>query len=235
MKTDRNAAAGAVIGGIVILLTLVIFFFGNTKVEKESIDLAALWLVLFSELVLFGGIVALNLYEGYKDKVFIKSGIISTLFLYWAVVTAFSLLARRSYANNISGFVTVHLVVFGIAVIISILIAASYKTISERNEKEINAGALINKCENTARLLAANTGFSKYKDMLNRMYEDIKYSDKTMEAEEDKLIFNQLEDLSENLSSNSKDDERIKSSIDTIKHLVKQRDVSIRELKKGGI
>lgn len=236
LKAERKAITGAIIGGIVILMTLMIFFFGNTKVEKESIDIAALLLILFSEIVLFGGIVALNLLEGYKDKLFINSGITSILFLYWIIATLFSLLARKSYVDNISGFVTVHFAIFGIAIIISILIAASYKTVSENNQKLVDAGILIKKCENTAKILSTNIKYSKYKGELNKMYEDIKYSDKTAEVEEDKLILNQLSALSEKLNSDSEDDsEEIKGSIDFIRETVKTRDLSIRELKRGRI
>jgi hypothetical protein len=236
LKTERKAVAGAAIGGLVLLITLVIFFYGNLNVEKQSIDIVALLLILFSEVVLFGSIAALNLLEGYRDRAFIKSGIISTLFLYWITVTVFSVLARENYVNNISGFVTVHFVVFGIALIISILIAVSYKTISENNEKVINAGVSIKKCEDTAKLLFTNTKYIKYKDMLNEIYEDIKYSDKTVEVAEDELIFNQLSVLSEKLNSNSIDDsEDIKDSIDITKQIVKQRDLSIRKLKRGEI
>ena len=236
LKTERKAITGAVIGGIVILMTLMIFFFGNAKAEKESIDVAALLLILFSEIVLFGGIIALNLLEGYKDRLFINSGITTILSLYWITATLFSLLARKNYIDNISGFVTVHFVIFGIALIISILIAVSYKTISENNQKLVDAGISIKKCEDTARLLSTNMKYLKYKDELNKMYEDIKYSDKTIEVEEDKHILNQLSVLSEKLNSNSEDDsEEIKNSIDVIRETVKTRDLSIRELKRGRI
>lgn len=218
------------------MMTLMIFFFGNAKAEKESIDVAALLLILFSEIVLFGGIIALNLLEGYKDRLFINSGITTILSLYWITATLFSLLARKNYIDNISGFVTVHFVIFGIALIISILIAVSYKTISENNQKLVDAGISIKKCEDTARLLSTNMKYLKYKDELNKMYEDIKYSDKTIEVEEDKHILNQLSVLSEKLNSNSEDDsEEIKNSIDVIRETVKTRDLSIRELKRGRI
>lgn len=218
------------------MMTLMIFFFGNAKAEKESIDVAALLLILFSEIVLFGSIIALNLLEGYKDRLFVNSGITTILSLYWITATLFSLLARKNYADNISGFVTVHFVIFGIALIISILIAVSYKTISENNQKLVDAGISIKKCEDTARLLSTNMKYLKYKDELNKMYEDIKYSDKTIEAEEDKHILNQLSVLSEKLNSDSEDNsEEIKNSIDVIRETVKTRDLSIRELKRGRI
>lgn len=218
------------------MMTLMIFFFGNAKAEKESIDVAALLLILFSEIVLFGGIIALNLLEGYRDRLFVNSGITTILSLYWITATLFSLLARKNYVDNISGFVTVHFVIFGITLIISILIAVSYKTISENNQKLVDAGISIKKCEDTARLLSTNMKYLKYKDELNKMYEDIKYSDKTIEVEEDKHILNQLSVLSEKLNSDSEDDsEEIKNSIDVIRETVKTRDLSIRELKRGRI
>jgi hypothetical protein len=236
LKSKGKALTGAVIGGIVILITLIIFFFGSTKAEKESVDIAALIMVLFSEIVLFGGIAALNLFTGYKDRIFIKSSIITTLFLYWAAAVIFSLLSCRIYAGNVSGFVTVHLAVFGIALIILILIAVSFRSVSENDPKIINSGALIKKCENTAKLLSTNTNYVKYRDALNRVYEDIKYSDKTVEVEEDKLISSQLSVLSEKLSSDIKDGSKdINNSIEIIKQIVRQRELTIRELKRGGI
>ena len=104
LKNITKAVSGVIIGVIVIIVTLVIYFFGNMTQQKELIDVLALLYIVLSELILFGSIYVLNTSKEARDKVFIKAGIISTLFLYWLATTIFYLVFKNYYINNIVDF-----------------------------------------------------------------------------------------------------------------------------------
>lgn len=97
---------------IVLAVTLIIFFVGF-GFNKTNFDYIALLFVLLSELLLFAGsaVVSRNVF----NSVFLRSGVLTTLSLYWIAATAFSLLHRFVFGQNMSSLVVTQVIVLAIA------------------------------------------------------------------------------------------------------------------------
>jgi len=108
---------------IVLAVTLIIFFVGF-GFSKTSFDYIALLFVLLSEVMLFAGstVVSRNVF----NSVFLRSGVLTTLSLYWIAATAFSLLHKFVFGQNITSLVVTQVIVLAIAALTVIGIVAYY-------------------------------------------------------------------------------------------------------------
>lgn len=235
MKNKSRAAASAVIGTIIFVTTLVIYFFSNTKIEKSAVDMMALLFALLAELLLFGSMITLNLLEKWRNKVFVKAGIITALIFYWLISTVFSLTVRNLYIDRLSTFFTIQFVMLAAVICICIIIFVSYQSSSEKSQNVVNAGEVMKKSENIAKMLSTNPKYLTYKQALNRIYEDIKYSDKSKMVLEDNDIFEKISVLADTLCESAAETDLINRYIEEIKEMIKKRNLAVRALNRGEI
>lgn len=236
MKSITKSTAGLIIGVVVIVATIVVFVFGDMAKPKGSIDILGLIFILVSEVLLFTSIHVLNISKETRHSVFIKSGLISTLVLYWIVTTLFYILVKGFYISNMGGFLTVNIIFLAITSITCILIFAVYNKVRESNINTLNNVSAIKNIENKAKLLCDNVKYRRYKNELNKMYEDIKYCDNTIMLDADTELADRLFELEKKLISAEEIEENtIYEAIDEITLTVKKRNLTALENHKAGI
>lgn len=228
------------IGLIVIVVTLVVFFAGFSKVEKATLDYLALMFILISEIALFAGLTLLN-NKSSMNKVMVNSGVISTLVIYWIVSIVLYLIYKNTQINNIGGFVTVQIILISLVAIITISLCRVASSVHASDNKIAEARVCLQKCENIIFTLKNDSKYETYKEPLNTLYEIIKYSDKTamnnvIDEKINREILEISNDLKDSYSENDIDNKEnhINEKIDHIISLIKERNMVLHESKRGG-
>ncbi len=222
------------IGVIVIIITLVLFFVGFEKVEKNSLDYLALMFILVSEVALFAGLILLIINEAPMSSIIIRSGVISTLSIYWLLTIITYLVYKNAYKDSIGGFVAVQLILMALAAIISISLFMAASNVHASNIKIESRRILLQESENIIFNLKNQKTYVLYKNSLDRLYETIKYSDKVAsDSTIDEGIKTKIVNLSNNLKENHEDKEAINECIEDIITLVKERNMAVHTAKRG--
>jgi hypothetical protein len=237
MSNKTKTLANSVIAAIVISITLRVFLTVNAANARTAIDWYALVFVLISEAALFGGIIYTTTAKRQSNNMLIKLGIISTLFFYWIATIVISTFTRGIFANSVGGFVAIQMVLCAITAIIIIILYMSAVSIAAKDEKLMNSRLLMQNCENLTFSLKSNTAFSDYHELLNKLYDEIKYSDKTESVDGENIIYSQITELSNTLKNNNSDAATVQDvfkAVDAIILSIKERNISIRNLKQGG-
>lgn len=236
MNGKVGTLANIGIGLIVFIVTLVTYFLGYTNHPKETIDWLGLTFVLISEITLFGGTTIILAIKYTSSQMILMSAIFSTLSIYLITTIILSVFSKNIFNGNIRGFATTQIVILAIALIISILLYTAVINVKENDAKLIGSKLIMNECEKLTFSLKSNPNFSIYSSLLNKIYEEIKYSDKTKSVENEQIIYNKIEILKELLSSNENKPrvEDISTIVDEIILLLKERNLSVIQLNQGG-
>lgn len=222
------------IGVIAIIITLVLFFVGFEKVEKNSLDYLALMFILVSEVALFAGLILLIINEAPMSSIIIRSGVISTLSIYWLLTIITYLVYKNAYKDSIGGFVAVQFILMALAAIISISLFMAASNVHASNIKIESRRILLQESENIIFNLKNQKTYVLYKNSLDRLYETIKYSDKVAsDSTIDERIKTKIVNLSNNLKENHEDKEAINECIEDIITLVKERNMAVHTAKRG--
>ncbi|SHI56753.1 hypothetical protein SAMN05444401_1023 [Clostridium amylolyticum] len=236
MDRRNKVFSNIAIGAIVIIITLVLFFVGFEKVEKTNLDYLALMFILVSETALFGGLILLIINEAPMSGIIIRSGIISTLSIYWLLTIITYLIYKNAYKDSLGGFVAVQLILLALAAIISISLFMAASNVHASNTKIESSRVLLQDSENMVFNLKNQKAYALHKDSLDRLYETIKYSDKVAsDSSIDERIKEHIVNLSNNLREKHEDKEAINECIENIITLVKERNMAVHTAKRGGL
>jgi len=128
----------SIIGLIVMVFSVATFFL--LDVERVAVNTWALVFLLLSELVLFGGMIALRFSGANYSRFFQKTGITTTLTLYF-VVTLISVFFAGSFRGSINVFILIELAIIAFfAIILISFIAFSHKLERQSSEDTKKVG-----------------------------------------------------------------------------------------------
>lgn len=224
------------IAAIVIFTTLTIFFSGNADSPKTTFDWCALAFILISEAALFESIYVISTSVHNISKTLISLGIISTLFIYWVATVGIATFGRSIFKESLGGFITAQIIMCAIAAIITILLSMVAVRVAAKDAKLDNSKLLMESCESEAFTLKSNTAFREHYQSLNKLYEEIRFSDKTVSIDKEEIIYSQIRNLSDMLHNkmttvNTQD---ISNTIEAIILNIKERNSNVLKLKQGG-
>lgn len=235
MDKRSKVFSNIAIGVIVIIITLVLFFVGFEKVEKTNLDYLALMFILVSEVALFTGLILLIINEAPMSSIIIRSGVISTLSIYWLLTIITYLVYKNAYKDSLGGFIAIQVILMALAAIISISLFMSASNVHASNIKIESSRILLQDSENIVFNLKNQKAYALHKDSLDRLYETIKYSDKVAsDSNMDERIKEHIVNLSNNLKENHEDKEAMNECIENIITLVKERNMAVHTAKRGG-
>ncbi len=222
------------IGVIVVIITVVIFFAGFSQGEKTTVDYTALLFELVSEIAFFAGVIFLINNES-MDKTLIRAGLISTAILYWLVTTVIGLLSGIIFEENLGGFVTMQLIVMGVAAVVTICLFMAASSVQASNKEVERARLWLQEGENTVFALKGEAAFAAYSEQLEKLYEALRFSDKTApDITKDIEINARVEILSSDLRKGVIEEADIYARINEIITLVKERNMLVLQSKRGG-
>ena len=212
-----------IIGGIVVLITILLFLIGINN-RKEAIDYVAFLFIIISECLFFGAITL------YPQQTTISSlTIISVTSVYLGISVLFSLIFKKFFVNNILAFVIIHLILIGVASMILILLNRILKDVNKDEEEEtITQMAVIGECERLASILAQSEKFKGHREILEKIYDEIKYSDHISDYKSGEIltVLNSIYNNEKKLEINILCEKALQ--------LVIERNVTVKQLKRGG-
>ncbi|RNC28481.1 MAG: hypothetical protein AWM53_01461 [Candidatus Dichloromethanomonas elyunquensis] len=233
--SSRRTVPAAIIGLIIVSVTLLIFFVAVT--ERHAIQWAGLGFIILAELVGTGGVIFFN--EEYlrnTSGVMLRAGGYSLLFLYFLATAAVSVHYISGYGGSIKWLVTLNLIILAFTAVIMILIFVSSRHNYDQNYAVLRSVAMIKQISDSVMLLKSNIQNSKYRNPLEKIHDALRYCDNSVYVSTDDLIKIKINYLEEILGSETVDkDEKVRVITDEILLLAKRRAAQAKEIKAGGI
>ena len=218
----KNKKSILLIGGITLFITLLIFFLGIEN-GRRIIDYISFLFIVLGECITFGTMAF------YKQPTMISNLSITSLMpVYLVINILFSLVFKNMFADNISAFVVIHIVLIAILAILIIVLSGLLNGINKDEENTIRQKAVIDECERIAQILMLNSKYENHRNKLNKIYDDIKYSDHISDYKSSEILS----------ALNAISVCNIESEIDTLCdqtiQLIQDRNITVSQLKRGG-
>lgn len=218
----KNKKSILIIGGIVLFVTLIIFLLGIDE-GKKAIDYVSFIFIVIGECVTFG------ILAFYKQPTMISNlAITSVMPIYLATNILFSLLLKNYFRENISTFVVIHIVMMCVVAVIIIVLSSLLNTINKDEEKTIIQKAVFDECERVAHTLLLDSKYVEHKDKLTKIYDEIKYSDHIADYKSSDIL------SVLNAISLCIDEAEINRLCDQAIQLIQDRNITVKQLKRGG-
>lgn len=148
--------------------------------------------------------------------------------VYMIINILFSLLFKNAFADNVSVFVVIHIIMICIVIVLIIVLNGLLNGINKDEENTINQKMVIDECERLANILLNNVKYEQYKNKLNKIYDDIKYSDHVSDYKSSEIL-SALNEI-----SLCNDESEIDTLCNKTIQLVQERNITVRQLKRGG-
>ena len=227
-KTFKNLII-SIVGLVTILTTICGFFiFGFNRAIVLN---TAFGFLLFSEFLLFGGLLILRNINFSSDNLFLNVGITTTIFIYF-LLTAVIFVFSDVFESKINFLIGFEIILFAILAVILAVIIFFGVHIKENNEKTTSQRSFLQLCEKKIYNLAIESKNSEYKNKLMKIYENIRYSDKIGSTLFDEKIVGAVMKLEEEINSESAVSDEV---FEKINELILKRNMEIKEKKRGEI
>ena len=133
MRSNIGIFSIGIIGFVVIAFTIAAFFL--LDIERIAVNHWALAFLLLSEVVMFGGFIALRFMDAGHNKLFLSAGASTTLTLYF-VSTLISVLFAGAFRERLNTFILIEFAIIALFIITMICIFAWSRNISRQNEAD---------------------------------------------------------------------------------------------------
>lgn len=220
----KNKKVTLIIGGIFMAITVLLFLI-RIKDGKRTIDYIALFCVLLGEVLAFGT-AAYSMQSTTISQLAVSS--VSGVYLF--INIAFSVLFKNAFKNDISSFLIFHIIFVCIAAVAIIVLSGVLKNINKDTETVLQQKAVIDECERVANILAQNDKFKNNKQILNQIYDEIKYNDHISDYKSGEI----LSALNEIYNAEGLSDDEIQKLCQKAYNLVQERNITVKQLKRGG-
>ena len=177
MKTAKISATVLCVASIVLLVTGLLFAFTSWSIEADSVDVISFAFVILAEVVFTVAVVYLAMRK--TSGVFSWSANIVCVGVYFAF-TVLMVFARVLYFDNTQKY-ALHQIL-GLAVIAVLLIMFRFATtfISETDNRLSHNMAVMQDIENRVLALVHDERYKAYHAELSKVYDEVKYCDKTV-------------------------------------------------------
>lgn len=222
MNDESKSRGISIGGGILIFVTVLIYAIGCRNIIKVPTRvLLSFFFVIIAEVATF--------YVTLKTKMeVLRSGVITTTVLYLFSTIILALLFVNLVMNSATLYAIINLVLMGIAAIAIFALNSFADHVNKSNNKILAAEAIMIKCQDKIQSYLNDDSYSEYKEELNRIYEDIKYSDISSECGMEGALLQKIEEISENK-------EGVLTYLKEISFLIKERNIKMKSMKRGSI
>ena len=234
MKKSFNYVPVILVGVLIILLTLAVFFLANIG-PKDSLDWLGLTFVLFSELASFGFIVYYGQNFTGSSKNIYQSGILTVLLVYWIITVGFSFM-KDEFDDYVHLYVLINILIFGITAMLAIMIFSASLRIHNSETKTDESMKFMLQLEHDLFVLKNDQSLESFRPNLNKLYDLVHYSDKVGSTMVDSQIAEVYADFKSLLYDNPQDqNESLVQFEAKIVSALKQREYELTRMKRGGI
>lgn len=218
----KNKKSLLIIGGLTVIATLLIFLIGITD-GKRTIDYVSLLFVIIGECITFG------VMAFYKQETMISNLSVTAIMpVYLLINIIYSLIFKNIFVNHITAFAVIHIIMIFIVAALLIVLGGLLSGINKDESETIKQKAVIDECERVANYLLQNAKYVSHKNKLNTIYDSIKYSDHVSDYKSSEIL-SVLNDIS--MCNNETETDLL---CDKAIQLIQERNITVRQLKRGG-
>ena len=230
---DRTSGKSLALVSFILLAMAIVLFLFFADVEGILLRWLAFFFILLSGLVLVAGIFVLGFMDKNHNKVFLWSGVCSTLFIYFFATFG---LGFVSSGFRLGVFVVVNLVVVALTAILVMVFFIVSRNIAQQDADIMGDKAFMDDFERRLLNLHIDPRNAEYSAELHKLYEAVKYADKVGMTDVDFTIETTLGNLEKALAQEG--DERAQTDIPAIlsemNTLLVRRKAEMKESKRGG-
>ncbi|MEA4921538.1 MAG: hypothetical protein VB078_11565 [Clostridiaceae bacterium] len=143
----------------------------------QGLTFAAVLCIIWAEIALFGGLILIDRLSSSTAQVLFRSGASIVAAVYAFMVFSVSLLFMLWMKQSTAAFTTIQLTLFVIASVLFLLFWFLGKSVKIKNDKVSDSAASIHTYCKRLQLLANNKNLTKYESILNKMAEDLIFTD----------------------------------------------------------
>ncbi|NFG62001.1 hypothetical protein [Clostridium sp. CMCC3677] len=221
--------------GILIEILTVFLFFMLTK-DRTSIVWLCLIFMILSELILFGGYILIEYIAQKSSQIIIRAGVGTTLFGYWIISFVTSLVFINLEKDFIKYFISLQLIFIILETILIISLITGANKVKQDSDKVLQATGYINTFIDRINLLKNNINNNKYKKLLEKIYDDLRYSDTSTIVPSDSELETKITNLEiALLNSDDVKSDKVTELIEEIFILINKRKAEVKNAKLGGI
>lgn len=228
MKEKRSIAIGGI--GIVFLLASVILFIITREDGVKISEILGFGFMIYAELVVFGGLIAIECIANKNSQIMIRSGLGGTLTLYGIITFSIAFVYMCLKTDGVKFFLIIQILLFAVASALLIAFYVTSQSIKKSDDKILNAVARVSDMIDDLSLLKTQ---GRYGKQLDKLIEDLKYSDTSSSVDVDDEIEMKIAKLE--LEFAKEENSEIDGVIEEIAALIKKRKVQVRNKKIGGI
>ena len=226
---NRRAGTSIIIGVVAIIATFLIFVISKLPINSKTI--CGLLFLIYSELVLFGGIAAIEYLAHKSSQIIIRAGVGTLLVIYSLAVFIPSLVYINYHYTAVGSFLIYQIIILLVAFVISWIMIVSAKTRYENDAKVLAHANIVKNMENELILIK-----EQYKrDEINKLIEGIRYMDVAASVDADVEIDKEISKLKEMLSGDNFNESEFGKKIEEIEWLISKRNLQAKASKRGGI
>ena len=231
----RRTKTISVSGILLFLLTIVLFFLLTN--DRILITWLGLGFMLFAELVFFGGLILIETASANLSQITARAGGYVVLSIYSLGAVIVSLVFMLIKPETASVFWSIQSVLLVIAGILLLVIMTSAKSIHEKDIKVLNSLKKVGAISERLTLLMEDDGNSKYKKILYKAVENLKYSDTSTVLSSDDEIEGKITQLELELVKEDYDhkDTAVEALIQELINLISRRRAHVKNSKAGSL
>ncbi len=227
---NRRAKISIIIGSIVFVATCMIVVIADIELYFSSI--LGICFLLYSELVFFGGFVLVEYLADKSSQIMTRVGVGISVGIYAIIVFLSSLI----YINFLDSYPRVFLIFQIILLVmtagITLVMANASRTVKEKDMEVLQADLRIQEFVN--RLALIKESFDKKTD-IDKLIDEIQYSDKSATVDADKELNEAILNLEDIVKAEEVDISKFNKQIKEIHFLITKRKLQVRNLKQGNI
>ena len=221
MNEEKWSKSLIISGGILVFVTIFIYFIGCRNIIKIPMVLLSFFFVIVAE------VVTLFIIAKTKKEV-LRSSVITATVLYLFSTIVLALVFINFLMMFLTSYIIINIVIMGVAGILVLNLNNFADHINKVNNKILSAEGIMIECESRIQSYLNNSEYSEHKGQLSKIYEDIKYSDISSECGMEGTLLQKIEGISENK-------ENLSEYLKELSFLIKERNVKIKSKKKGSI
>lgn len=192
--------------------------------------------MLWSEIVLFGGLMFIEWISKKTEQLVIRSALYTVISAYAVINFCISVIYLAFFKEANTSFAVIQVAMLAIAAIVIIISLTASKSVHEANEQTMrtvgNAESMIERLNK----LAICPKCEQFAPTLKKMSEDLRFTDISKSVTEDAEICDAISAIEVEIGSmNDTTPENIKTILVHLNSLISQRKVSVNALNKGRI
>ncbi len=222
------------ISGIIMFAITIFVFFMMTK-DRVATTWISLLFLLFAEITLFGGLIIIEYLAEKTSQIVIRAGCGFILVAYSIISIIVSMYYIISVKESVKLLMTIQVVLLGIAVILFIVFYTTSVSVKVSSDKVINATVKVSSVIDKLNLLSQDVSNVKYKKQIEKIAEDLKFTDISTLVSCDEKIECKLSCLELTLFSEDEIKEsEVPKILEEMLMLINERKIEVSKTKFGG-